>query len=84
LGNKNGNGRSGGGISEPDTYHLDCVTVLHPCSDEFATLEVDAAGESVDGREGGGAVDVEAHVVVVDVVEGGGEGGIELDSEEGG
>jgi len=84
FGSKNGSGRSGGGISEPDTYHLDCMAVLHPCSNQFAALEVNAAGQGVDGREGGGAVDVEGHVVVVDVAEGGVEGGVKLDGEEGG
>jgi len=83
LGSKNGSGRSGGGISEPDTYHLDCMAVLHPCSDEFAALEVNAAGQGVDGGEGGGAVDVDGDVVVVDVAEGGVEGGVKLDGEEG-
>lgn len=55
------------------------MTVLHPCSDEFATLEVNAAGEGVDGCKGGGTVDVKGHVVVVDVAEGGVEVSVELD-----
>jgi len=60
------------------------IAWLHPCSDEFATLEVNAAGEGVDGHRGGGIIDVEGHVVFIDVAEEGVEGSVELDGEEGG